>query len=606
MKQLKVIIYFLALALVVVTYTSCSEGKKTESSDETTVDEAQIVAEKSSTDGKDDYYEFNMQLSARDGKFIYTCDDIYEDDIDSYEINGKSTQLPFAGCSVCVDGDIIYYVQTTTDENEEETWGLYSYSKSSKDTTFYLEVQKWTEFLLRRNNIIYYQEGEQINSYDINSHKKATLLKDDIVSSYAAGSKIYYLSNVQTDGDLIENGILKYYDINSKKSGALLTENIKRSNITKSGSDVFFWTTDKESHPQSAKIYKVNKDKNTVDSIKELKTEGELFFVACYSNIFVYQEFNYQTGNYSTSALLLTDGKIQTDENANLQLIAMTGHYVGNSVNSVLKDESNQKDYFFDTNSGKLKKVNNSDDDRYATYYYCDGEVCMYKALGDNERNVAETLKLSDKLPSKEDAFKHDIDSSPDGEFVRVKMYVPNTSGYVSPVPELKIDSDDAREINSELETNARNSEYNMYYRYLVLDDYLTIFTCAGYTSGGSYNIYTLDITTGKRLTNEEIIALYTTDADAFWDGLRDEFKYQQDFTYKYGQSQMEADLSGIELTEGKQHLSKEEIDRYAAKKTLDDFQLGYYGEGELICRSVFKNHAGAESRSHIFTFHFE
>ena len=107
-------------------------------------------------------------------------------------------------------------------------------------------------------------------------------------------------------------------------------------------------------------------------------------------------------------------------------------------------------------------------------------------------------------------------------------------------------------------------------------------------------------------LRNDEIIALYTTDADAFLEALREEYKYQQDFTYKYGQSQMEADLSGIELTEGKQHLSKEEIDRYAAKKTLDDFQLGYYGEGELICRSVFKNHAGAESRSHIFTFHFE
>ena len=606
MKQLKVIIYFLALALVAVSYTSCSGDKKSESSSAATADEAQTVAEKSSTDGKDDYYEFNMQLSARDGKFIYTCDDIYEDDIDSYEINGNSSQLPFAGCRICVDDDIIYYVQTTTDENEEETWELYSYSKSSKDTTFYLEVQKWTVFLLRRNNIIYYQEGEQINSYDIISHKKDTLLKDNIVSSYAAESRIYYLSNAQTDKDYNDNGILKYYDINSKKSGVLLNENININNIKKSGSNVFFWTTDKESHPRSAHIFIMNAKKNTIDPVKEINTKGELSFVACYSNILVYQEFDYQTGKYSTSALLLTDGKIQTDKNANLQFIGMNSHYVGNDDICVLKDESDHKDYFFDTNSGKVKKVTNSDDDRYATYYYCDGEVCMYKALGDNERSVAETLKLSDKLPSKEDAKTNGIESSPDGEYVHVKMYVPNTSGYISPVPELTIDSDDARKINSELENNARNSEYGMYYRYLVFDDYLTMFTYASYTGGGSYNIYTLDITTGKRLTNDEIIALYTTDADAFLEALREEYKYQQDFTYKYGQSQMEADLLRKELIDGNQELNEDAIERYAANINIDNIQLGYYGEGELICSAVFKNCAGAEYKSHIFNFHFE
>ena len=572
-----------------------------------TDDDVSTIAEETSSKGKNEnYYEFNLQLSARDGNFIYTCDDNSEDNIDRYEINGNSSQLPFDGCRVCVDGELIYYVQTLTDENGEKTWGLYSYSKNSEKITFYLEVQRWTEFLLKYNDVIYYQEGEQINSYDINSHKKDVILKDSIISSYATESKIYYLSNTQTDGGYLNNGILKYFDLDNKESGVLLNEKIEKYNIRKSGSNVIFWTTDKEKHPQSAQIFKVNMKNNTIDPVKELKTEGELFFIACYSDIFVYQEFNYQTGNYSTSALTLTDGRIQTDNNANLQLIAMNSHSVGNEDESVLRDESIQKNYFFDINCGKLKQVTNSEDDRAITYYYCDGEVCMYKAYGNNKQSAAEMLKLSEKLPSKEEVFKNGIKSSPDGEYVHVKMFVPNTCGYVSPVPELTIDSDDVRKINSQLESTARDSEYNMYYRYLVSDDYLTLFTYAGYTGGGYYKIYTLDISTGKQLTNDEIIALYSDDDDAFWEALREEYKYQQDFTYNYGYSQMEADLSGIELIKGPNQLSKEEIERYAAQKSLENFQLGYYGKDKLICSASFKNRAGADYSVHIFDFQFE
>lgn len=603
MRQSKVVICVLVLALSALSCTACSKGETSETMNTATVDEAQTSAQESTTDEKDDYYEFDLQLSARDGGYVYTCDDIFEDNIDKYEINGNHSQLSLVGSLICIDGETIYYVKTSTKENEEETWELYSYSKNTEESTFYLEVPKWTNFLMKCNGVIYYQDGTQITAYDIQSHKKTVLLKDNIVSSYVADSRIYYLSNVETNEDYIDNGTLKYYDLDSKKTGVLIKENIKTGNICKSGSNVFFWTTENENHPQSAQVYKVNIKKNTVDSVKKLQTDGELFFVACYNSILVYQEFDYQTGTYTTSALSLTDGKIQTDKNANFQLIASDSHSVGNDAKCVLKDESNHKDFYFDTKSGKLKKVTNSDGDRHADYYYCDGEVCMYEALGDHERSVAETLKLSDDISPKEDVNKNVTESSPDGEYVHKKMYVPNTCGYVSPVPELTIDSDDARKINSELESSARTSEYNMYYRYLVSENYLTIFIYSGHTGGGYYKIYTLDTTTGKRLTNTEILALYSVDVDTFFEELREEYKYQQDFTYKYGHSQMEADLSGEELTDGQQQLSKEEIESYAAKISIDSIQLGYYGESELICAASFKNYAGAESKSHIFKY---
>ena len=603
MNRFKVGVYILAFAFAVLSCTACSKGETSNSADIATVDEVQTGAKESTADGKDDYYEFDLQLSARDGDYVYICDDIFEDNIDKYEINGNRSQFPFKGSRICVDGETIYYVKTSTKENEEETWELYSYSKNNKESTFYLEVPKWTNFLMRCNGVIYYQDDTQINAYDIQSHKKIVLIKDNIVSSYVADSRIYYLSSAETNENYIDNGTLKYYDLGSKKTGVMMKENIKSGNICKSGSNVFFWTTENENHPRSAQVYKVNTEKNTVDSVKTLKTDGELFFVACYNSILVYQEFDYQTGAYSTSAMSLTDVKIQTDENANFQLIASNSHSVGNDAKCVLKDESNHKDFYFDTKSGKVKKVTNSDGDRYADYYYCDGEVCMYEALGDYERNVAETLKLSDDISFKEDVNKTVPESSPDGEYVHKKMYVPNTCGYVSPVPELIINSDDARKINSEMESCARTSEYNMYYHYLVSDNYMTIFLYSGHTGGGYYKIYTLDIITGKRLTNSDIIALYSVEADAFFGELREEYKYQQDFTYKYGQSQMEADLSGRELIEGKQQLSNEEIESYAAKITIDNIQLGYYGESELICSASFKNYAGAESKSHIFKY---
>ena len=73
-----------------------------------------------------------------------------------------------------------------------------------------------------------------------------------------------------------------------------------------------------------------------------------------------------------------------------------------------------------------------------------------------------------------------------------------------------------------------------------------------------------------------------------------------------YGYSQMEADLSGIELIKGPNQLSKEEIERYAAQKSLENFQLGYYGKDKLICSASFKNRAGADYSVHIFDFQFE
>ena len=134
----------------------------------------------------------------------------------------------------------------------------------------------------------------------------------------AVGDKIYYLSNEQVDTDYPGNGILKYYDLDSKASGVLQNESIKARNVVKTASGVFFWTTDKEKRPQSAQIFRVDQEHNTVDFVKTLQTDGELYLISCYDNTFVYQEFDNTTGDFSTSALSLTDGTVQTDKNANL------------------------------------------------------------------------------------------------------------------------------------------------------------------------------------------------------------------------------------------------------------------------------------------------
>ena len=607
MKLQKTTAFLLTAAIAATACTACTNHIEQRPSAAATADEAPTTAEGSITAENVAYYVFDMQLSARDGKYVYHCDDIFENTIEKYEINGSSSSVPFLACRVCVDGDTIYYVQSSENESGEKLWGLYSYSKSSEETTYYFDARERTNYLLRRNGLIYYQEGSRLNAYDISTHKKDEVLNDHMVSSYAVGDKIYYLSNEQVDTDYPGNGILKYYDLDSKASGVLQNESIKARNVVKTASGVFFWTTDKEKRPQSAQIFRVDQEHNTVDFVKTLQTDGELYLISCYDNTFVYQEFDNTTGDFSTSALSLTDGTVQTDKNANLQLIAMNSHSVGNIAACVLKDDASHKDYYFDTQSGKLKKVVNAADDRYARYFYCDGEICMYEALyDDSERCAAETLRLSDKLPSKQEALNSGISSSSDGEYVHTKKYVPNTCGYISTVPELMIDSEDVRAVNAEMEKNAYYSEYQQYYRYLVADHYLTIFTCSSYTGGRDYKIYTFDLLTGKRLSPDNIIALYTDDTDAFWAALQREFKNQQEITYRCGRSQMEADLEDREMNDFGRQLSEEEIEKFAAIKKPGDFQLGYYGDGELICSTSFKNIAGAEIKTHIFMFKWE
>lgn len=488
----------------------------------------------------------------------------------------------------------------------DHSWQLHSYSKSTEEENFYFKVGSWSTFLLKRDGLIYYQEGKQIYSYDINTCQKTVLLKDNIVSCYAAENKIYYLSNSQTDDKFDNNGVLKYYDLNSKDSGILYNENINKCNFNKTGSDIFFWTTNKEDYTQCAKVYKVNKKDNSVDHIKTIQTEGELYFNACYDNILVYQEFDNKNCVFSTNALLLTDGTIKTDKNANIQLISSNNpnsHAVGNPDPCVLRDEAGDNNFYFDIKSGKLKNVDNVSDSKITFIYYCDGENCIIQKNG-SDKFVAETLKLSDIIYSKEDALKKPtIESSPDNEYVQKDHYVLNSSGYVSAVPELTFDSDDADRINSEIETSARECMYGLYYRSLVADNYLTLFTSVSYPGAVNYKIYTIDLTTGKQLSNNDIISLYTNDTEYFFDKLLDEYKYQLDFTYKYGKSQMESELSNRELTNIIKQLSEEEIERYAAEKTINDFQLGYYGENELICCASFKNAVGSDINSHIFKF---
>ena len=591
----------LAAVMAAASFTACANSKAPDPSQAATPDEATPGAATADEATADEAcLDFRFDVSARSGNVIYGCDAVFDAPVVQYEINGKNEPLPFQASEVFLNGDTLYYIHKTADDACE----LYTYSVGSGSTAFCMKAAQWTNFLMKEGSVIYYEEEGVLKSYDMSTDRTITLLHDDVVDSYAVGDKIYYLT---ADGDeqYPITGILKYYDIHTGRSDVLLDERVRQQFISPAGDDLVFWTTDKETLPQSAQVCKVTPEDNTVQTVGELQTDGALFFISCTDDAFIFQTFDFETGDYATGAMSLADGSVQTDTNANLQLVFLGSHAVSNNAASVLKSEINRDDYYFDTKSGTLKKVLNSSDKRSGEFNYCDGEVCLFDAYKEDQSS-AETLRLSDALPSKEEAFKKSTASSPDGEYVRTKKYVPNTCGYISPVPELLIDSEDARQINASMEKNAIHSEYEMYYRYYIADNYLTIFTSVSYTGGVSYNIYTLDLTTGERLSNEDVIALCTDDADAFFDALMEEFRYQQDFTYKYTLSEMEADVLERALPDkSNMSLSKEEIEKYAAEKTIKDFQLGYCGDGKLIARTLFKNAAGASHKSHIFEFEY-
>lgn len=222
-----------------------------------------------------------------------------------------------------------------------------------------------------------------------------------------------------------------------------------------------------------------------------------------------------------------------------------------------------------------------------------------------DEYNRAE-MELSDQLPDKNDFYTTAL-SSPDNEYLRLKKIVFGNYGIVR-IPEITLDSEDAAKINSEL-SELEKSSYGVYYKSELPEHYLTFYTgSASENCVRSYQLYTLDVDTGKQLDNDEIVALITDDRDGFYAKLEEHAKDLQREIYEHSLSDLEQENEDISFNTAEsagQSITDEMVEEAFEDNWLDSVVLGYLGNGKVLCVAPFKHLAGAGGSTHIFEFDY-
>ena len=445
------------------------------------------------------------------------------------------------------------------------------------------------DFIAASGDTVYYSHMfDGITSYNISDGSLSWPVDGRVDDPHMIGGKIFY---VAMEDDEYIDGTLMCFDPDTGSAEAAYDKEISTTCIDTVGGDMYL-IPEPYTETRTGDIFRIDPDTAKAEKVCTLETDDRLCFLGVRGGVAFYQNYSEEKGRFQTFSTTLSDGKTTQYDEIDYSLSMDTripDSACFSGANSVL-------DYDFDT--AAFRKMVPSADVKGTPSYYYDGH-CYYYNYDETEKDDVSVeitaYSLSSELP--DDSMKYSGEpSSPDNEHLRLKRVYYNINGGIYHIPELTLDSDDAKKVNEELDSIAPIM-FGCYYKSFLNGDYLTVYTLEMGESGyRNYRLYTFDVKTGKRLSDDEIIALAADDRADFDAQLTEMLKKEQ-----------RALFENINIDPPFSEEKFKELDEYVeSDRMTESAQYGYLGGSKIIVVVSLLQPAGAGSGSHYYEFEYK
>ncbi len=494
--------------------------------------------------------------------------------------------------SFCICEDKIYY--THTGDSNGKT-GYYSADKDGSGPELFYSADEGEEVLMKREGKLYiYATGEE-NKLFVAEPGGAS--KEYLTSLYSilgctGDGRVYFLDNSSYEVET-----LCCYDTVKAETKIVFEKELFYNRVFKYGDNMFFTVPEESRAYSGITVYKINRKTGAGDVYMKIKTDVKCSFIKCFDGMIFYQDYDIKNPGFKTYAASVKDKKVICFENLNCKLYEQHDHR-----STVMRGDCG--DVVYDRREEKLKVMKNVPADS-TELRYCDSDFCLWNSA---DSAVVEKPELSDDFPESE-AFKVKLSEEvPDGEYITAKKYIYNVENEIIEVPQINLDSDDARAVNNAIYRLLPDNICGSCYRYRVFDKYLTLFTAMKQENQTyRYNIYTFELDTGKLLDKDAVIALVADDKEDFKKALVDEHKNLQRPTFESGVTDFEAEvLNTVKKNTHDYEITDDDINDFTDSIDADEFDLGYYGDNTVICAAGFISSAGGTPDEHIFDFSYK
>ena len=525
------------------------------------------------------------------------------------ELKRISENPIFRLCSV---SNNIYYTVYKVTENEEYH-ELHQIKPDGSDDKVLCKVEdeSLVDFIMQTGDIIYLMSSiDTISMYNMKDNSLTTAFSDDIGNIYALGNKMYY-----TSSDLVSSPISLYcYDTIENKATKITNKEYDNCKLFLNGENLYaIFDFDDYDNSGKCDIYKINTQTDSLEKVCTVSAENSLSLTGIINNTVFYQTYSENEGRFKTFTMKMNNSEVKTYEGVNYLLSSM--YNIGKNA-CCFNTNSRKYRLVYDFDKEVFKSINTDDPGNETLYYDASLTTLFFDEnqnnyfianLDENKTPSIGSITLEDSLPRVEDMYIGS-ESSPDNEYLKLKKIFISRSGSCYWIPELTLNSDDAVRVNNELNSSEFYG-FGQYYKSELHDGYLTFYTLImGDSSSRGYKLYTFDVTTGRQLNNDEIIALVTNNKDDFYDALKNKLYEIQDDLFKGRGTDIENRNENKEPTDStyeNDSITNEMYEYVLSDDNLNSLQFGYAGSGKLLCVSGFRNIAGGYATEHLFEYEY-
>lgn len=586
MKRLSI----LFLVIIICLLSACSGTKPTDPTDEhaSSSRETDAAQTEAATEAPKKVNSSNAALFTSDRACYLESDDslivrsVFDSTVYQYQGSGKGKKLlDDSVIDMAALGDKLYYTLYQANVGEE----LYRMSSDGSDKELLITPENdMINYIMVREDKIYYTDDGLV-IYDIKTKTSEKVALDGSHFFYH-NDELYYFS---------DDNSLNYYDFDTKNS-ITVDNTLEDDTVLLPDRDAYYILTDLQFETKESDIYRITDD-NKIEKLQTVKTDGVLSIPAILGDTVIYQSYSEKDHSFTTYTMSLKTGDTKTIDDINYKLN---------------RGEAGTSPYFtagnrflvFDEEKGSFQQISNIKNESGSDkILYYDGKSCFYTEDATEHSVKQLTVEFSDKTPKADELFSV-APSSPDNEYVRLKRTLSNKEGFLFQIPEITIDSADAKKINKELDAE-KLSSFGEYYRCEINDNYLTLYTVSSdLNSIRFYQLYTIDINTGTQLTNDDVIALITGDKDAFMSSLDTAMEEEQNYVYGRAITGLEEENENRKSNGTETEIPSDRAEEIK-KMRQNNPELGYLGNGKVICTSSFAHAAGAGGSTHAFIFDY-
>lgn len=557
---MKKAICFVLTLMIIMLMAAC--GTNDSADDEASADESAAGAE---NDSPADYAVsqefFDINYLYQDGVMYYSNEEglwLLSEDGTSQRI-AEEIIGPFA-----TDGQKILYesqLDTSTADQKKRPGSMISVINTDgtqEQVLLQTEEARYQPIMLQHDVLYYIQKDRKVKgelmAYDIASSKENSLMEKVFDVLCVSGSRFYYRYDRKQN-----NYELYCYHADSDENNHVGNDDEKISYKQKVyyDNDAFYTVaTEKNGAKTDITVYALHPD-DTTEIVKEIKgIEGRVEEESCvfYDNALYYVLPSDDTDEVYRCAMDADEAEKLTDTGRSGTLLL-----AGDGV--IFQTD----DYAFFTNGNELKAI-----DGLSTHLlenlvmWCDGETafCM-----DGKGVAKKTIRLMDEVPSVESytipdngrpasqetgyvATDKTVTRTFSGKFYLTGENAETTYEATNRLPKVLLDSSDADEVNDEIDASFgqifgddANDQAMIHVDYVsyLNGDTLSLAIELRYDSDHCFKVYNFDVTTGKRLTNEELFALSDTSLEEVEQQIIDRAPVQ--FNEMYGNKTSHSDL---------------------------------------------------------------